>query len=110
MLFAATEIGSHGARSGGRPGGFLFLILLGLLGLMLVRRRAHRVGGGHSGGHGASPLNRLQQRFVDGQINQAEFEHRRAVLRSDKNIPPAPATMAPPEREPVDEENLDDES
>lgn len=107
MLLAATEIASHGGRSGGRPGPFLFLLILGLFGLFLIRRKAHREGGRHGG---ASPMEHLQRRFVSGEIDQAEFEHRRGVLRADKNIPPAPATMAPPVRKPVDDSPPEDES
>lgn len=95
MLLAAADIADHGQRSGGRPGGILFLLLfIGLISFLLIRRKRHSHGVGHH--HGGGPMAHLQQRFATGEINQAEFEHRRAVLRGDKNIPAAPADMAPP--------------
>ncbi len=95
MLLAATEYVAlgGGGRSGGGGEPLLLLIALFLLGFFLIKRQRHRTGGI---GHGASPMSHLQQRFASGEINQAEFEHRRAVLRGDKNIPSAPSAMAPP--------------
>lgn len=76
---------------------FIFLLLLGLLISRVARGRRLGCGPG-----GSSPMTTLQDRFARGEIDRSEFEHRRAVLKSDKNIPPAPPaagarTMAGPD-------------
>ncbi|MEM7285562.1 MAG: SHOCT domain-containing protein [Actinomycetota bacterium] len=86
MLLATIDLFARGG-GGGR---FLFpLLLLGLLvwlTLVLLRRR----GVGFAGATGAgSPMQTLQDRFARGEIDQREFDHRRAVLRGKRDVPPA---------------------
>ncbi|MEL6981613.1 MAG: SHOCT domain-containing protein [Actinomycetota bacterium] len=75
------------ARGGGVGGpGLLFpllvLVLLGVLITWLIRRR--------TGGPGrASAMSVLQERFARGDIDQAEFEHRKAVLTGADTVPPS---------------------
>ncbi len=85
--------GFEGHRGGG--GGFFFLLTLLLLGaatILFVRAIGRR-----RGWERYRPDSRriLDERFARGEIDRAEFEHRRAVLDGDEVIPPAPATTAP---------------
>jgi len=103
MLLAASREVEHGL-------GFLFpLIFFGLLGYLLYRLfRRWRSGdapsspggfpagpgggpGGVSGqGQGgvSSPMQTLQERFARGEIDQAEYQHRAAVLTGAAVVPP----------------------
>ena len=94
MLLAAFDHASRGGDHGPR---FLFPLLLLILGGFLfakiVRRRR---GGGGYGHHGVSPVRTLDDRFARGEIDRAEYEHRKAVLNGEDIIPPAPAAAAPP--------------
>lgn len=95
MFLVAVERGANGLERGGP--GFLFPLLiltLGALTFMWLRRRRH----GHMREHfaTASPKQTLADRFARGEIDQAEYAHRRAVLDGDDDIPPAPASPAPP--------------
>lgn len=86
----------HGAREGGHGPPFPLFFLLLLVGgaIWFIRRRK---AGGHGGRHHhGSPMRTLQDRFARGEIDRAEFAHRRAVLDGDEVIPPAPANPAPP--------------
>ena len=85
------------ARGGGHDGGpvvfkLLLLFLIGFLIAKIIRRRKGIDGYGGRG----SALHTLQDRFARGEIDQAEFDHRAAVLKSKKDVPPAPARPAPP--------------
>ncbi len=84
------------ADSAGRGDGgpfFLFPLLL-LAGLaawfFFRRRRGYATAGGRM-----SPMATLQDRFARGEIDRQELEYRRAVLKRDKNIPPAPPSAPP---------------
>lgn len=93
MFLAAIGHASRGGDHGPRfifP--FLLFLLLGFLVAAIIRRR--RGGGHHSCRHG-SPLQTLQDRFARGEIDRAEFEHRKAVLVGADVIPPAPNRQAP---------------
>ncbi|MEM8924829.1 MAG: SHOCT domain-containing protein [Actinomycetota bacterium] len=88
-------LADHIGRGGGGPGflfPLLFLLLIGFLVATVIRRRR---GIGRFAGYG-SPLATLQERFARGEIDRAEFEHRKAVLSGDDNVPPAPHRAAPP--------------
>ena len=100
MLLAASREVEHGL-------GFLFpLIFFGLLGYLLYRlfRRwrsgdapsgpgGFPAGPGGSPNHGqggaSSPMQTLQERFARGEIDQAEYQHRAAVLTGAAVVPPA---------------------
>lgn len=92
MLLAAFDRGARGVEHG--PG-FLFpLLLITLLALAFVWIRRRR--GAHMYSRfGASPTQTLEDRFARGEIDQTEYQHRRAVLDGDDVIPPAPARPAP---------------
>jgi uncharacterized membrane protein len=53
----------------------MVLIAVVCMGVMMVMMRGHRRGD-------SSALDVLDQRFARGEINQAEYEERRRVLRS----------------------------
>ncbi len=92
MLLAAFDRGARGVEHG--PG-FLFpLFMITLIALLFVfmRRRRH---GMHHHFAAAAPKQTLADRFARGEIDQAEYDHRRAVLDGDDVIPPAPARPAP---------------
>lgn len=92
MLLAALDRGARGAEHG--PG-FLFpLFIIALLALTFVWFRRRR--GAHMYSRfGGSPTQTLEDRFARGEIDQTEYQHRRAVLDGDDVIPPAPARPAP---------------
>lgn len=98
MLLAAFDQASRGGDHGPR---FLFplllILLLSLLFAKIIRRR--RGDGMHSHRHG-SPMQTLQDRFARGEIDRAEFEHRKAVLDGSDIVPPAPARTAPTQSAP----------
>lgn len=92
MLLAAFDRGARGVEHG--PG-FLFpLFIITLLALLFVfmRRRRH---GMHHHFASVAPKQTLADRFARGEIDQAEYDHRRAVLDGDEVVPPAPARPAP---------------
>ncbi len=89
----------HAARGGERGPHFIFpflmLLLLAFLLTKVVRRRKYGAAGG-DWQHPGSPMQTLHDRFARGEIDRAEFEHRKAVLNGDDMIPPAPSQAAPP--------------
>ena len=100
-MLLADHIG-RGGGDGPHPLGFLLFLLLLLLGGFLIARIIRRRRGGGSAGwhHHSSPISTLQDRFARGDIDRAEYEHRKAVLDGVEHVPPAPpsrtATVAPP--------------
>ena len=115
MLLAAFDHASRGGDHGPR---FLFPLLLLILGGFLIAKvvRRRRGGGGGYGHLGASPQRTLDDRFARGEIDRAEYEHRKAVLNGEDIIPPAPAASAPPRSAaaappppPVDPVDVDDD-
>ena len=115
---AAADTGVLASHRGGdhRGGGFFFLLLLLALlggGIYLWRRRR-----GDSTGDPTPPpappaptensaRALLDERFAKGEIDQAEYEHRRAVLAGDPMTPPVSAPPAPaaPDAEPESDES-----
>ncbi len=97
MLLAALDLLAHGGARGPRilfP--LLMLLLFGLVIGWLIRRRR----GGSLRGHAyGSPMQTLQERFARGEIDRAEFEHRKAVLVGADVVPPAPDSSTPSEPE-----------
>jgi len=87
LQFASRE-GSRGA--GGGPRIFFLVLLLLLGGLLIAKAIRRRKYGDHHSGYG-SAMRTLQDRFARGEIGQAEFDHRKAVLDGADVIPPAPA-------------------
>lgn len=108
MILAALDVAARGGGGGGPR--FLFpllFILLLLLAAKVIRRRR----GGYPGGrpHG-SPMRLLQERFANGEIDRAEYEHRKAVLNGDDVVPAAPARpVATPPQDDVPEPPADSE-
>lgn len=93
MLLAAFDRGARGVEHG--PG-FLFpLFIITLLALLFVWMRRRRHGGMHHHYASMGPKQTLADRFARGEIDQAEYDHRRAVLDGDEVVPPAPARPAP---------------
>lgn len=92
MFLAAFDRGARGVEHG--PG-FLFpLFIITLLALTFMWFRRRR--GAHMYSRfGGSPTQTLEDRFARGEIDQTEYQHRRAVLDGDDVIPPAPARPAP---------------
>ena len=89
---------ADGDRYGDRDGeGFFFLLMLVLLGLgifFVVRAIRRRREGDTLPGRNARMT--LDERFARGDIDRAEYEHRKAVLEGSDVVPPAPARPAPP--------------
>ena len=112
-IHLASREGSRGANGGPRFF-FLFLLLLvgGLVVAKAIRRRKY---GDARGGHG-SATQTLQDRFARGEIGQAEYDHRKAVLDGPDVIPPAPepapaaATSAPAAAEAPTTDPSDDDA
>lgn len=80
------------ARGGpGGPGFVMPLLLIALIGGLvywLIRRRR-----GVTADNG-SALEALRERFARGEIDQAEFEHRKAVLVGAEVVPPPTNTAS----------------
>jgi putative membrane protein len=55
---------------------FMIFFVVVCMGMMMFMMRSHR----HGGGGGA--LDILNERYARGEINQAEYEERRRVLRA----------------------------
>ena len=92
MLLALGDTVAH--RGGDGPY-FLFpLLLLLLFGFVMAKLVRRRRGGHYPGGRG-SAMQTLQERFARGEIDRAEFDHRKAVLEGSDSIPPAPRQSAP---------------
>jgi len=115
MLTATTEVLANGPHYGwGGPGPFFFIFpllwfLLFATVIFLIARRARRGARGGWGGPwaahasaGADPVTLLGNRFARGEIDEAEYRSRLAVLRSAGPSPSAhpsagpTATDAPP--------------
>ena len=94
MYMATLDLVARGGSHGPR---FLFPLLLLLLvfglGTWLIGKRRGKHGPSGSPG---SPMDTLQNRFARGDIDRSEFEHRKAVLLGEDDIPPAPARPQPP--------------
>lgn len=97
MMFETIELASREGERGAGGGPrilfpLLFLLLAGLLIGKAIRRRKY---GMHHAGHG-SAMRTLQDRFARGEIDQREYDHRKAVLDGADVVPPAPTSAAPP--------------
>ncbi|MEM7340838.1 MAG: SHOCT domain-containing protein [Actinomycetota bacterium] len=82
------------ARGGpGGPGPLMFLLFIALIGglayWLIRRRRGDSV-------ESRSALEALRERFARGEIDRAEFEHRKAVLIGAEVVPPPSGTTATP--------------
>lgn len=101
MLTPTIAFIARGGAVGG-PGPllpFLVLLLIGGLAFWLIRRRNGSPGGSPGGSPSGSPggtsaLSVLQDRFARGEIDQAEFEHRKAVLTGADTVPPSGSSAA----------------
>jgi len=82
---------------------FLFLIL-GIAAFVFFRRR--RGGPSHWGRQNAKAV--LDERFANGDIDRAEYEHRKAVLDGKDDIPPAPPRTATAVADPPPNRAADD--
>ncbi len=90
MLFALAARGDrYGDHDGGPLFFLLFLALLGVGSYFLVRWIRRRRG--LDAPQGPSAMSVLEERFARGDIDRAEFEHRRAVLTGRDVVPPPPA-------------------
>lgn len=121
MLTATTEVLANGPHYGwGGPGPFFFIFpllwfLLFATVVFLIARRARRGARGGWGGpwaaHAASgtdPVTLLGTRFARGEIDEAEYRSRLAVLRSVAPTPPAtPGGAAPQDQPPTDQPPAD---
>lgn len=102
--FASRE-GSRGA--GGGPRVFFLLLLLLLGGFLVAKTIRRRKYGDYHGGQ-ASAMRTLQDRFARGEIGQAEYDHRKAVLDGADVVPPAPAPAPTPAAPPAPEASAPD--
>lgn len=115
MMFETIELASREGERGAGGGPrilipLLFLLLAGLVIAKVVRRRKY---GMHQAGHG-SALRTLQDRFARGEIDQLEYDHRKAVLDGADVVPPAPAAapaapVEPDAAPPTDGQDASDE-
>jgi putative membrane protein len=55
---------------------FMIIVIVLCMGMMMFMMRSHRHGSG------GNALDILKERYARGEINQAEYEERRRVLRS----------------------------
>ena len=103
ILESANVLADH---RGGGDGHFFFplffFLLLGVGLFFLLRRRRNG-----PIGQGASARQVLDERFARGDIDRAEYEHRKAVLDGKDDVPPAPprtstAVADPPSDPPAD--------
>ncbi|GAA4719390.1 hypothetical protein GCM10023198_49050 [Promicromonospora umidemergens] len=108
MLTATTEVLANGPHNGwDGPGPFFFIIpllwfLLFATVIVLIARRARRGARGGWGGPwaahaaaGADPVTLLGNRFARGEIDEAEYRSRLAVLRSADPYPTAHPSAGP---------------
>lgn len=97
-IHLASREGSRGADGGPR---FFFLFLLLLLAGVLVAKAIRRRKYGESHHVRGSAMQTLQDRFARGEIDHAEYDHRKAVLDGADVVPPAPTPVttvpAPPD-------------
>lgn len=96
MMFETIELASReGERGAGGGPRILFpLLLLLLFGLLISKAVRRPKFGKHHAGRGAA-MRTLQDRFARGEIDQREYDHRKAVLDGADVVPPAPATAPP---------------
>jgi len=87
---AALNVLARGGHEG--PPVLFKLILLVTIGLLITKIIQRR--NGHVPGGNGSPVQTLRDRFARGEIDQREFDHRLAVLKGKKDVPPAPAQSA----------------
>ncbi|WP_207211703.1 SHOCT domain-containing protein [Promicromonospora panici] len=108
MLTATTEVLANGPHYGwGGPGPFFFIFpllwfLLFATVIFLIARRARRGPRGGWGGPwaahaaaGSDPVTLLGTRFARGEIDEAEYRSRLAVLRSADPYPTAHPSAGP---------------
>lgn len=127
MLTATTEVLANGPHDGwGGPGPFFFIIpllwfLLFATVIVLIARRARRGArsgwGGPWAAHaagGTDPVTLLGTRFARGEIDEAEYRSRLAVLRSADPYPsthqstgPTAADVPPADPTPQDQPPTD---
>ena len=110
---AAADSGVFASnRNGDHEGGFFLLLLLALIGGVIFFWRRRRGDANVDltppsvppAPAGARAL--LDERFARGEIDQAEYEHRRAVLAGESATPPVSGPPAAPEA-PADEPEAD---
>lgn len=91
MLFETIDLASRegGRGAGGGPRFFFLFVLLLLAGLFLAKAIRRRKYGNDS--RSDSAMQTLQDRFARGEIDQAEYDHRQAVLVGADVVPPPPA-------------------
>lgn len=115
MLTATTEVLANAGHGGwGGPGPFFFIFpllwfLLFATVVFLIARRARRGPRGWGGpwaaqaAAGTDPVTLLGTRFARGDIDEAEYRSRLAVLRSADPYPsarPAPSDAPSPQDQP----------
>lgn len=95
MLLPVLAQHARGGEGGGPR--FLFLLLmLALLGFVIAKVVRRKRGGNGGPGQRGSAMHTLQDRFARGEIDQNEYEHRKAVLVGADVVPPAHESAAPP--------------
>ncbi|MEM9606485.1 MAG: SHOCT domain-containing protein [Actinomycetota bacterium] len=102
ILESANVLADHRGGDGEFLFPFFLVLLLGLAAFLFFRRRR-----GGPVGRGASARQVLDERFARGDIDRAEYEHRKAVLDGKDDVPPAPprtstAVADPPDDPPAD--------
>jgi putative membrane protein len=82
MLNTLSALAAHPVAYGGPPWWPIFPILwfLVILTILFVVFRGRRFGCGYGYHHGPSGLDRLAERYASGDIDEAEYRTRRAVL------------------------------